>query len=233
MELDGKVSLVTGAESGLGWFIAETLREAGSTVITVDLRPGEGITVADVATEAGRATAMAAAQEAGGLDVLVNNAGGWSAGGVQFPTAEPGAWRNAIELDLVAPMALTQLALHMLGHGGGAVVNMSSSAGVETTAYRSPEYAAAKAGLIRFTTALADWHERYGVRVNCVVPGWVGLKRAHDELAAMPAAERGLAPTLVPPETIAVQVLRLLRDDSLAGRVVSMLDGDREPRLLH
>jgi len=61
----------------------------------------------------------------------------------------------------------------------------------------------------------------------------IGLDRAHDQVAAMTRAERANAPALVPPEAIAVQVVRLARDESLAGRVVTMLDGDREPVLLH
>jgi NAD(P)-dependent dehydrogenase (short-subunit alcohol dehydrogenase family) len=232
MDLDGKVAVVTGGASGLGWFVAGALRRSGAHVIVADLRAAEGATVADIATETGRATVLARTQDAGGLDVLVNNAGGWSAGGTQYPDADPAAWRTALELNLVAPMALTQLALPALSRGQGAVVNIASSAGVESSAYGSPEYAASKAALIRFTTAVADWRDRYGVRVNCVVPGWVGLERAHRDLAAMSSAERATAPTLVPPETIAAQALQLIQDESLAGRVVSMLDGDHEPVLL-
>ncbi|MGA9746976.1 MAG: SDR family oxidoreductase [Nocardioides sp.] len=232
MELHGKVSVVTGAGSGVGWFVAERLRTAGATVIAVDVVRDDGITEADVASESGRATVVRAAEAAGGADVLVNNAGGWSTGGAQYPDADPARWRAAMDLDLLAPMGLLQMLLSGLRDGHGAVVNVASSAGVETTAYGSPEYAAAKAGLIRFTTSVADWRERYGVRVNCVVPGWVGLERAHNELLVMSAHERATMPALVPPELIADQVVRLLRDDSLAGRVVTMLDGDLEPVLL-
>lgn len=223
--------MVTGAASGLGRLIAEALREAGSTVVAVDIDPGERICVADVATDQGRASVLEAAESLGGADVLVNNAGGWSTGGAQFPDAEPGSWRAAVELDLVAPMALTQLLLPGLRRGHGAVVNVASSAGVGTTAYASPEYAAAKAGLVRFTTSVADWRERYGVRVNCVVPGWIGLARAYEELAAMPARTRAATPALVPPGLVVSQIVRLLRDDSLSGRVVTMLDGDHDPVL--
>jgi NAD(P)-dependent dehydrogenase (short-subunit alcohol dehydrogenase family) len=129
-------------------------------------------------------------------------------------------------------MALTQRALPALRINGGAVVNIASSAGVQANSYRSPEYAAAKAGLIRFTTAVADWRTRYGIRVNCVVPGWIGLDRAHQERAAMSPATRATAPALVPPEMIAAQVLRVVRDESLSGRVVTVLEGDQEPILL-
>lgn len=232
MDLNGKIAVVTGGASGLGWFVVEALRAVGARVIVADLRPAKGVTLADVATENGRTSVLDEARAAGGLDVLVNNAGGWSLGDAQFPDAAPTAWRAAIELDLLAPMALTQQALPALRRGGGAVVNIASSAGVQTTAYGSPEYGAAKAGLIRFTTAVADWRERYQVRVNCVVPGWIGLERAQVERAAMPPPERANAPVLVPPEVIAAQVLRLAQDESLSGRVVSMLDGNQEPALL-
>jgi len=57
----------------------------------------------------------------------------------------------------------------------GVVVNVSSSAGNESTPYVSPEYGSAKAGLIRFTTALGDLE---GVRVNCIVPNWILTERA-------------------------------------------------------
>ena len=232
MDLDGRVAIVTGGASGLGRFIADAFRAAGARVIVADLRPGEGMTFADVGTEAGRTAVLAEAHDAGGLDVLVNNAGGWTAGPAQFPDAAASAWRATIELNLLAPMELTQRALPELRRSKGAVVNVASSAGVESTAYGSPEYAAAKAGLIRFTTAAAGWRERYGVRVNCVVPGWIGLERAHAELAAMSPAQRSAAPPLIRPELIAAQVLRLACDKTLAGRVVTLLRGDEDAVLL-
>lgn len=231
MDIAGKVVVVTGGGSGLGAVLAEAFRALGARVLGVDLEPGDDVLVADVTGDAGRAAVVAAAAGLGGVDVLVHNAGGWSRGRAQYPEAEPVAWRAAMELDLLTPMALTQACLPQLHEGGGAVVNVGSSAGVGTTAYGSPEYGAAKAGLIRFTTSVADWRERYGVRVNCVVPGWIGLPRAHDQLAALPPAERAVTPAPVPPEDVAAQVVRLARGDDLTGRVVTMLRGD-EPALL-
>jgi NAD(P)-dependent dehydrogenase (short-subunit alcohol dehydrogenase family) len=104
----------------------------------------------------------------GHLSVLVNNSGEWLPG-PQFPDTE--GWGRSLDLNLRMPMLATQLALPLLGHGG-AVVNISSSGGWDSGRYGSPEYAAAKAGLVRFTTAVSDFADRYGVRVSCVVrPG--------------------------------------------------------------
>ena len=232
VDIARRVVVVTGGGSGLGAVVVTAFRVLGARVLAVDLAPGADVLVADVTTDTGRAAVVEAAGSLGGVDVLVHNAGGWSRGGAQYPEAGPAAWRAAVELDLLAPMALTQDCLPQLRDGGGAVVNVASSAGVETAAYGSPEYGAAKAGLIRFTTSVADWRERYGVRVNCVVPGWIGLPRAHEQLATLPSAERAATPALVPPGDVAAQVVRLAGDDALAGRVVTMLRGDEAPVLL-
>lgn len=63
----------------------------------------------------------------------------------------------------------------------GAVVNIGSSGGIGDDAYGSPEYGAAKAGVRRFTASLSARHD---VRVMAVVPGWIGLDRAHQEWGA-------------------------------------------------
>ena len=116
----------------------------------------------------------------GGLDLLVNNAGG--VGAANYPTASFDSWRAILDLNLTGPMLATQLALEpMRARGGGAVVNIASSAGIGLAPYGSPEYGAAKAGLIRFTSTVASLRGTMNVRVNCVVPHWIGLERAHAE----------------------------------------------------
>jgi NAD(P)-dependent dehydrogenase (short-subunit alcohol dehydrogenase family) len=162
----------------------------------------------------------------GGLHVLVNNAGGGGHIGPHYPDAPAGTWGATLALNLTGAMRATQLALEpMLAAGGGAVVNMASSAGIGTESYRSPEYAAAKAGLIRFTTAAGEL--RPGVRVNCVVPGWIATERAARELDAMGEAEAAAAPVPIPMDVVADAVVELVRDDGAAGRVTVIPDHRR------
>jgi NAD(P)-dependent dehydrogenase (short-subunit alcohol dehydrogenase family) len=238
VELAGRVAIVTGGAAGLGEFIVRRLASEGASVVAMDLDEGALAARADervafvrgdarVGADLERVVAFAV-ERFGGLDVLVNNAGGVSRG-EQWPLASALEWRATLELNLLGPMLATQLALEpMRARGGGAVVNIASSAGIEWTPYDSPEYGAAKAGLVRFTTCVGALP---GVRVNCIAPHWIGLERAHDELAAMSPAERALAPPFVEPSAIADAVVWLVRDESLSGQVVEM-PGGSERRML-
>jgi NAD(P)-dependent dehydrogenase (short-subunit alcohol dehydrogenase family) len=249
MDLAGRVAIVTGGGAGLGVFVVRRLVGEGCSVVVADVDDGAlaasevGSGVAFVRTDVRVAADLErmiafAVERFGGLDALVNNAGGVSRG-AQWPEASVLEWRATLDLNLFGPMLATQLALEpMRARGGGAVVNIASSAGLGLARYDSPEYGAAKAGLIRFTSSVAGLGEEMGVRVNCVVPHWIGLDRAHAELAAMSPEARAAAPAFVDPEAIAQTVLWLLHDDSLAGRVVEMrggsprrlLDDDHEER---
>ncbi|MBW9213566.1 SDR family NAD(P)-dependent oxidoreductase [Mumia sp. zg.B53] len=79
-------------------------------------------------------------------------------------------------------MLLTQRLWPRLAASTGAVVTIGSSGGIGDDGYGSPEYAAAKAGIRRFTTSISA---RTDVRVMAVVPRWIGLERAHREWAAL------------------------------------------------
>jgi len=237
VELRGDVALVTGAAVGIGRAIATRLAVEGAAVVVGDVdAAGGGETVRRIEASGGaarfvradltdpadvRALVDAARAWHGTLGILVNNAGGRGHTPPHFPDATPEQWGATLDLNLRAAMLATQLALAAMD-GRGAVVNVASSAGAEETPYQSPEYAAAKAGLIRFTTALS---RRDGVRVNCVVPGWIATERAHEELAAMTESERAAAPDPVPMDVIASAVVALIRDDGAAGRVIELREG--------
>lgn len=240
MEIRYCLAVVTGGGDGLGREVAIALSRAGAAVVVADrdLAAAERVVEevararvrgwamqADLAEEADVRLLAARVRDLGGADVLVNNAGGWT-DGPQFPDAAPAAWSRTLDLNLRSPMLLTQLFLHGLdGRRGrrqpGAVVNVASSAGVERDGYGSPEYAAAKAGLVRFTTSLAEPVTASRARVMAVVPGWIGLPRAQAQWAALSVEERERRGPLVPPEEVARAVVRLVRHGR-AGEVVEL-----------
>jgi 3-oxoacyl-[acyl-carrier protein] reductase len=235
------IAIVTGGAGGLGRLLTLELARAGSHVVVADRDEAAGKEVVDaVAAAGGRATfvetdASEAAQvhrlvdRAGSLGkvaVLVNNAGGWLPG-PQFPDTDE--WRRALDLNLAMPMLATQLCVPLMSAaGGGAVVNVSSSGGWDSGAYGSPEYAAAKAGMVRFTTAVRDFAPRFGVRVSCVVPHWIGLERAIEQYEQLDAEERLASGGLVDPATVVRAVVDLTQDPDSAGRVVVVRPG-RDP----
>jgi NAD(P)-dependent dehydrogenase (short-subunit alcohol dehydrogenase family) len=237
------VAVVTGAGAETGRAIALRLAVGGALVIVadVDLAAAEA-TVDAIAERGGHAAPIEtdvtddeqvrrmiefAGRDGGGPHVLVNNAGGW--GEANFPEATAAQWGATLDLNLRAAMLATQLALEpMQAAGGGVVVNIASTAGIGSEPYGSPDYGAAKAGLIRFTTSLAELE---GVRVNCIVPDWIATDRAHGELERMTAAERKSAGPLVPMADVAAAVIAFVHDDDLAGRVV-LLRGGRPRRFL-
>jgi len=197
MEIDGRTALVTGAAAGAGRAIAGALTSAGAHVVAADLSPTDGGIRLDVTDD----SALVAAIEEIRPDVLVNNAGGGGHVPPHYPDASVAQWSAWLDLNLRTPMLATQVALRC---GAGAVVNVASMAGLGAEPRVSPEYAAAKAGLIRFTTALAD------PRVSCLVPGWIRTERAEAELAAMTPGQRAAAPDPITLDAIATAVLQLI-----------------------
>jgi NAD(P)-dependent dehydrogenase (short-subunit alcohol dehydrogenase family) len=230
MEVEGRVAVVTGAAAGVGRAIALALVAAGAEVVgsDIDAEGGEQ-TVAEAdgrisfvradMTDPGDVRHLIDAAEP---QILVNNAGGGGHIPPHFPAATAEQWGAMLDLNLRGPMLATQIALeHMRQAGAGAIVNVASTAGLGLEPYQSPEYGAAKAGLIRFTTALGDLGD---VRVNCIVPDWIATERLTDE-------ERASKPPPIPLGDVAAAVLELIRDDTLAGRALVMWRGEA-PRLL-
>lgn len=231
-----QIAIVTGGAGGLGREISLGLAGAGFGVVVADTSAsaateiaeqieGYGVPArpvpADITDPAGAERVVTAATELGGPHVLVNNAGGWTTE-PQYPAVPAAGWTATLDVNLIAPMRLTQLALEpMRALGGGAVVNIASTAGLGDEPYASPEYGAAKAGLIRFTTAMGATP---GVRVMCVVPDWIGLPRAHAQWAELTPAERASTRPLVPPADIVRVVLDLIVTGA-AGTVAEMWGG--------
>jgi NAD(P)-dependent dehydrogenase (short-subunit alcohol dehydrogenase family) len=236
MQLAGKLALVTGGAMGLGRAIALALSHAGARVVIVDRDAAAGeaaarelaggrFVAADVTDERALRRLF---EQLRALDVLVNNAGGVEA--PVFPHAPAERWSAVLDLNLRAPMLAMQLALgSMRRRGEGAIVNVSSSAAVGLVPHPAPEYAAAKAGLMRLTAALAPLAEE-GIRVSCVCPGMVDTPASRRTRAAMTPEERSQV-FVRPAEDVARLIVELAADDASGGRVVSWLDRE-EPRVL-
>ena len=237
MDLNGKTALVTGGAAGIGAGIAERLAAEGMHVVIADLDERSGRNMAEriggsfVHTDlANRADVRAAVDAAGPVGVLVNNAGGIEE--PCFPAADPAKWEQTLDLNLRAVMLATQLVLApMRERGGGAIINIASTAGLGTTSHDSPEYAVAKAGVIRFTACLAPLRDTMGVRVNCICPGLVDTPASRRSRARMTPAERAALPPVLSPADIAAAAMNFLADDTLAGRIM-LCRGGEPPRLL-
>jgi NAD(P)-dependent dehydrogenase (short-subunit alcohol dehydrogenase family) len=218
VELAGRVAIVTGGGAGIGRAIAERLTDEGATVVVADVAAEEGIFRADLGVaDDVRALFAFTLERHGRLDVLVNNAGG---------VLE--TWQKTIDVNLNGLVLATQLAFDAM-RDNGAIVNVSSVAAFGATPYDAPDYAAAKAAVVRFSAALAN-HD--GVRVNCVCPDWVDTPAVRRSLAEMSDDERAQVPALVPAAEIAEIVLCLIGDDTAAGRIVVRWANEDGPRVL-
>jgi NAD(P)-dependent dehydrogenase (short-subunit alcohol dehydrogenase family) len=247
MEIAGRVALVTGGGgAGTGRAICLALASAGADVVVADIDADGGAeTVRRVEAGGGRAVSVLtdvtveedvrrmvgfAEESFGGLDILVNSAG--LTPPPHFPTAPVEHWSRYLDVNLRGPMLAIHYVLEpMTRRGAGAIVNIASVAGVGSAPHSSPEYAAAKAGLIRLTATLAPLAGQ-GIRVNCIVPNWIGTEEVIREIAAMTAEERAEVPDdLTPPEEIATAVVRFVEDEAMAGRIMIWWAGE-EPRLV-
>jgi 3-oxoacyl-[acyl-carrier protein] reductase len=179
--LRGKSAVVTGASRGIGRAIALRLAEEGAGVaicargepavreVEAELRT-RSIPVCAAVCDVGNAEALddfldAARAKLGRLDILVNNPSG-----ISFADDEA-AWQSSLNVDLMAAVrASWKVAPWMAGAGGGAIVHISSIAGLEALGF-PPAYCAAKAALVSHAKSLAVALAPQGIRVNTVAPG--------------------------------------------------------------
>ena len=187
----GYAVLVTGAGQGMGEAIARRFASEGGRVLVTDRDPVKAEAAAErirrAAESAGcggtakpfpcdvrdgeavRAAVARAAEEFGGLDVLVNNAASAEAG-TDLATVTEEGWARDLDTTLTGAFRCSQAAMpYLLASGRGAIVNIGSVNG--EMAFGSHAYSAAKAGLASLTRTLAAAYARQGVRVNLVAPG--------------------------------------------------------------
>lgn len=207
-DLGGRRALVTGGSSGIGEAMARALGLAGARVLLVARREAELVAAAKrlqgdaidaqwlaadlEASDTLHATARAAEQRLGGVDILVN------AAGVNlreaFAEVTPKSWNLQLALHLGAPFFLTQaLAPAMKARGWGRILNIASLQSYRAFA-RSAPYGAAKGGIVQLTRAIAQEWSAHGITCNAIGPGFfptalTAAVFADPELAARNAAQ--------------------------------------------
>lgn len=249
----GKRVFVSAAARGIGRAIALGFLQAGAHVHFCDVDEAALIqmqdptgrltgTCADVSDpEQVRSLFQIVENNLGGLDVLVNNAG------ISGPTANtediaPEDWQRTIDVNLNGAFYCSRFAIPLLKEsGGGAIVNIASTAGLHGYPLRAP-YAASKWALIGLTKTMAMELGSFGIRANAVCPGSVEGPRIEAVFAAK-ASARGVSPdeirdafrqksslrTLIAAEDIAETVIFLSSDSGarISGQVIAV-DGHTE-----
>ena len=213
--------VVTGSTSGIGREVASQLRAEGALVVSSGRReegPGDIHVSVDLARAGGPERVVGAAVERyGRVDCLVNNVGGTDIRRLGDLTDDD--WQRSFELNLMSAVRATRAALPHMARGG-AIVNVSSSAGKRPSP-TMPDYSVMKAALLSYSRLVADVHAVDGIRCNAVTPGptatdaWLGegglaeQQGDRDEVLAKVASGRPLGRLAEPAEVASVVVFLL------------------------
>ena len=225
--LSGRICVVTGSTGGIGLSTAKLLVDEGARVVTAGRSEapgiGEALHVRADLSQPGEPERLIA--EAGELDVLVNNVG--IAVQRDFLTVTDEEWDASWELNVMSYVRAIRAAVPVMRGRGGAIVNVSSTAGKRPST-SMPDYSVAKAAVLSLSRLVADLYAGDGIRCNAVTPGptateaWLGdggladqqaarSGKARDEVLAAVGAGRPLG-RLAEPEEIAAVVAFLCSD---------------------
>ena len=248
IDLKGKSAVVTGSARGIGKSIAEKLASLGAAVVINDINEEAAkATAAEIATKYGVETlahacdiskeedadAMidACVKKFGKIDILVNNAG--ITRDTLMLRMKKEQWDQVIAVNLTGTFLCTKAAFkHMMSARSGAIVNLSSIAGVNGNLGQT-NYSASKAGVIGFTKSAALEGAMRGVRCNAIAPGFI----ATDMTAAIPDKIKEVMLKSIPlaraglPEDIANGVAFLVSDLSsyITGQILEINGGGFRP----
>jgi NAD(P)-dependent dehydrogenase (short-subunit alcohol dehydrogenase family) len=244
--LEGRRALVTGASRGIGAEVARAMARAGAAVAlaardraalervaeTIAAEGGRALVVpTDVADPAAVERMVAAAVDGlGGLDAAVNNAAG--GGHPPTPLAEVGQeqFRGALAVSLESVFTCLRFELPaMLGSGGGAIVNMGSTAGLEAVGGLAG-YVSAKHGVVGLTKVAALDYAGQGVRVNAIAPGPIltgGLEAAGEELQRQAGMAMPMRRVGTPAEVAAAAVWLCSDQASFVTGAILTVDGGK------
>jgi len=212
LQLDGKVAIVTGSIQGIGKSTAETLAEAGASVVINNHVDGDILeavaqemrdkggnvkaVVADVTKKDDAQKLVDAALEMGGIDILVNNAGGLVK---RVPIAEfdEAHFHTVIEVNLLSAFIMCNLVIpHMKEKKSGKIINFSSQAAHDGGGPGSAVYSSSKGAIWTMTKSLAKELGPFGITVNCVAPGFIANTVFHTTFTSKEVHEKvvGLIP---------------------------------------
>ena len=189
--LSGKTAVVTGGAKGFGRAVCRVLAEEGANVV-LNYRSGKDEAEAlirqmnrecsgkvfgfqgDMMEESDRnGLFLAACEQFGGADILVNNAAAWTTSmAAKMPEED---FRRVLEMNLTVPFLLSQKLICHLTEAGkkGSILNVVSKAGIMGSKRNHSHYASSKAGLIGLTKSLARETAEYGITVNAIAPGYM------------------------------------------------------------
>lgn len=245
MNLKNKVAVVTGSGGdGSGRAEARRLATEGCYVVVSDVNETGGKETVRLIENAGgrakfrrcdvnakddvKALVGFAEKEFGGVDILVNNASG-----VHYqPNAPIEQWYGTIHGDLISTIYGLEFGVAaMRKRGGGAIVNVSSTSALGHGKDHSPApaYDTAKAAVMRLTTTLLGLWKTDNIRVNCLVPAWIATPEVETYWHALTPGERRdprIPASLLSLDEIAQAVVNLIVDDTLAGRVLLLRNGE-------
>ncbi len=233
-KLEGKVALVTGGADGIGAAACRSLAAEGASVVVTDidveraqlmadsLGNGASAVVMDVRDEnAWRSVLDKIAADYERLDILVNNAGGSGAGNIEEISIDD--FRQSIRLNLESVFIGSKLAIEMMKHRGGNIINVSSIHGIRAAAHAA-SYTAGKGGvrLLTKSIALHCAQNGYGIRCNSIHPGYILTTQMQDWVNRQDDPEAMMAGLVAQhpigflgsPEDIGAGILFLASEDS-------------------
>ncbi|WP_172451869.1 SDR family NAD(P)-dependent oxidoreductase [Sphingobium sp. SA916] len=247
--LADKVAVVTGGASGIGKATAELLATQGAAVVIADLDEGNARSAAGaIAAAGGQALALRVdmRDEAqvrmmvdetvarfGGVDLLDNtvsyNAPDQTGADGEIHEMDVAIWNRALEVNLRGPMLAAKYCIpQMLKRGGGAIVNISSTAGILSLG-SVPAYAASKAAVHSLSQSIATAYGKRGIRCNTIAPGFIDTpttRNMGDRFFQM-TLDNNVLPYLGRPDDIAQAALFLLSDAAryITGQLLAVDGG--------
>jgi NAD(P)-dependent dehydrogenase (short-subunit alcohol dehydrogenase family) len=229
--LSGKVAVITGGASGIGFATAKRMRAEGATIVIGDIDPSTGKPAADeleglfVPVDVADKAAVdnlfdTAAETYGSLDIAFNNAGISPPEDDLIENTELDAWERVQNINLKSVYLCSKAALrHMVPQQRGSIINTASFVAVMGSATSQISYTASKGGVLAMSRELGVQFARQGIRVNALCPGPVNTPLLQELFAKDPerAARRLVHVPLgrfAEPEELAAAVAFLASDDS-------------------